>query len=500
MGLVHAQQLALPRARALPASARPLAVAGATSGLLVLGLNALLARVLYPDSYLDLAAGRFVARHGIPHREVWAVAAAGRPWIDQQWLAHLAYYATWTAGGYPLVALLSAASVALAFGVLGALIAARGVAPHRAALWAVIAYGACETDAVVRAQSFAFPLFVALLTLLERDRRGRSPSWGLAAAVGLLVLWANLHGTVLMAVGLLGLHCVLRALAALRERRRRPAAIYAAIACSAPLTLAATPYGFAEVTYYHSLIGNPVVAAHVLEWSAPGFDSFASYGFFAVLLLAFAAFGYARGRSLRVETTEIVQIAILAALATQAIRYELWFVLAAVPFVAATFADARGSRPGFALPLARLLPAAAVLVAAVGVGGLLRTSSAQFEVLAPRGAVAAAAVFAERHPASRILADVLSSSPLLWLEPPTADRVGYDVRFAQFRRSDLREWFDFDAVGGPDWFRVARGYDVIVASSRNPRLVSQLRRLHGWTYVYRGGDGVVLARSRSRMS
>src|SRR5207302_897930 len=76
-------------------------------GSLVFALTALSSRYLFPDTYMNLASGRYIAQHGIPHREIWTVAGQGREWVDQQWLAHLVYYGAWRVGGFPLLALLS---------------------------------------------------------------------------------------------------------------------------------------------------------------------------------------------------------------------------------------------------------------------------------------------------------------------------------------------------------------------------------------------------------
>src|SRR5919201_3325250 len=49
------------------------------------------------DSWLNLLGGREILNHGIPHHDTLAVLSRGRDWIDQQWLANLAYYSL-----YPL--------------------------------------------------------------------------------------------------------------------------------------------------------------------------------------------------------------------------------------------------------------------------------------------------------------------------------------------------------------------------------------------------------------
>jgi hypothetical protein len=467
------------------------------SGVLVFGLNVFLSRDLFWDSYLDLAGGRYIVHHGIPHAEVWTVAGHSRPWIDQQWLAHVLYYLAWRGGGYPAAALLSTLLVASAFAGLAALISRRGVAPHRAALWTIGAFGACAGNTVIRAQSFAFPLFVALLVLILHHGRKHDPSWELVAALALLVVWANVHGTVLMGAALCVLYCAVRAVDAARGRRGHALVLYSLTGVAAALSFAATPYGFSAASYYSSLIGNGVVSRYILEWSPPSLGYVASYGFFAVLLLVVASVAYARGRAVRIDSAELAIVASLAALAAHGVRYQVWFVIAGVSCAAVAFAKS-GHRdpPPLAGRFVRLLVVAAVSFAAFAAATLAATPDSHFERTAPRGAIAAAGRYAALHPSARILADDTSSSALLWLAPATAGRVGFDARLEQFRPADLQRWFEYLRVDGPDWFRVTRGYDVLLTSSRNGRLVAHLRTLDGWKRIYSGADGLVLVRGR----
>jgi len=87
-----------PRAgsAALPPGAQSWFVAGLA---VVLAGNVMYSRRLFGDSYYDLYAGRYIIQHGIPQRNTVTAASHGAPWIDQQWLAHVLYYAVWAAGG-----------------------------------------------------------------------------------------------------------------------------------------------------------------------------------------------------------------------------------------------------------------------------------------------------------------------------------------------------------------------------------------------------------------
>ena len=98
---------------------------------------------------------------------------AGHPWQDQQWLAHLASYGLFDLGGLPLVSLVDAGCLVLALSV--AILAARsfGGSP----LWiAAVASPLIliQVPSETRAQSFAMPLFAALVWLLSRERGART--------------------------------------------------------------------------------------------------------------------------------------------------------------------------------------------------------------------------------------------------------------------------------------------------------------------------------------
>ncbi|MDX6520521.1 MAG: hypothetical protein QOF08_1126, partial [Gaiellales bacterium] len=219
---------------------RPLAWAVGLAALIFAG-NLFQDRYLFWDSYLDLAAGRVVAHDGIPHREVFTVAASGDRWIDQQWLAHLLTYASWSIGGYPGVAIVSSAAVAMAFGLLTAMLITRGVHPQRAVLWALGAYAVCLGNTVVRAQAVAYPLFALLLWGLIDD--AHQPRWRRRnlLVLPLLAVWANLHGSVLLAAMLVAIASVIRAV--IMRRRDESAVGYVVIAVLAPPAVLATPYG-----------------------------------------------------------------------------------------------------------------------------------------------------------------------------------------------------------------------------------------------------------------
>lgn len=468
----------------------------AAVGALCFLVTAYLSRYLFWDSYLDLTGGRYVAQHGIPRHEALTTAAQ-RNWIDQQWLAHWTYYEAWTVGGYALVAAVSSFLVASAFGLLCALLLTRGVPAQRAFMWTLIAFIACFGNTVIRAQSFAYPLFVLLLWAILAD--SRRPRARFLLVIPLLVLWSNLHGTVLLGIALVVGYSSVKMFLAARARRLDRAALYGTAAVAACATLFANPYGLSIAQYYRGLIGNPVVAQYIVEWAPPSLGSLLSLGFFVLLFTVIAVTAYGVGRGCRLAPTLVAIVASLALLAAQGVRYQAWFALAGAVLAGETLAAVRPSPPELAMRMQRL-GAVAVFVAALGTAGLLsRTSDATFETLVPRSAMSAAASYVDAHPRATILADDQTSSALLWLYPQTLGHLAFDARLEQYSHNRLRSWFTYLKTSSPGWPTLPARYDVVVVSRpAHPELVAGLEKLQGWRTIAADKDGVALVREPSK--
>jgi hypothetical protein len=468
----------------------------AAAGALCFAVNVFFSRYLFWDSYLDLTGGRFVAHHGIPRHEALTTAAQ-RNWIDQQWLAHWTYYELWTLGGYPLVAGVSSLLVASAFALLCALLVSRKVPAQRAFLWILVAFVVCFGNTVIRAQSFAYPLFVLLLWLILADARRPGPRFLLV--IPLLVLWSNLHGTVLLATGLVVGYSASHLFLATRARRPHLAAVYLVGSVAAAAALFANPYGPSIVHYYRALIGNHVVGHYIVEWARPSLWSIVSLGFFVLLFAVIAVAAYGVGRGCRLTPTLVVIVASLALLATRGVRYQAWFALAGVVLAGETLAMVRPAPPELAAHVRRVGSLAILVFAVVAAGVLSRTSDATFERLVPRNAMSAAAAYTALHPGSTILADDQSSSALLWLYPQTAGDVAFDARLEQYANGPLRDWFTYINGSQPGWPALAASYDVLVASRKgNPNLVARLEKLSGWRIIAVDEQGIALVRAPRR--
>jgi hypothetical protein len=171
---------------------------------------------------------------------------------------------------------------------------------------------------VVRAELFSLALFPLLLLLLRNDDRRRS-RW-IWLAVPLLVLWANLHGGVLVGLFVLVVYLLLHRL------RRAPAESLTVLAVSG-LAVLATPQLLGSIDYYAGVFHGQAVAERYGLWAPLALDQPLDLLFVAIAIpLVVSAV-----RS-RPATWELLVLALLAVGTIEARRNCLWLLLfAAVP-------------------------------------------------------------------------------------------------------------------------------------------------------------------------
>jgi hypothetical protein len=461
---------------------------------LVLAANAMASRYLFSDTFYDLYAGRLIARHGVPRVNTITVTAHGSPWVDQQWLAQVLYYGTWCAGGYRLLALLSAVLVTSGFALLAVVMLRRGVPPTRVFAWTLATFLVCIGNTGIRAQSFAYPCFALTLWLLSEDDRGprlRSRTW---LVVPVLVVWANTHGSVLLGAAMAFLYGVYRAAQAALRREARQAGACVALAVAAPGSVVATPYGTSVLGYYHHFTGNPPLARYVSEWAPPSPLSRFSWGFFGLLIVMAVTLFRAWRRGARPDPLLCALTAGLLALALTAVRNQAWFAFGGTLLAADATARATGRAvPALSRQFGVAITSLLVALAAASLVTLVATPDSQFFTQVPRRAINVAADIAVRNPHVRILGDDYSGSAMLWLRPAVIGRVGFDARFELYGRH-LGAFSDFLFARGAHWAQVTRGYGVVVASRRHPQLTRGLSALPGWRVAFEDGGGIVVVR------
>ena len=449
--------------------------------------------LLVQDSWLALVSGREVLTNGLPQGDMLAVWTSGVPWIDQQWLAHVAFYGLASAGGVRLALLAHVGLLLVGFG--GALLASRslGASAKSTALAGGLCMFLAPWGLQLRAQSLAIPLFVALLWLLAAD--SRAPSRRVLLVLPLLVLWANVHGTVALAALLVALRGVTIVVRGLRDRDDRPARwLWRSLALGVlPFAcLFASPYGLALGDYYRAMLVSPLLRTFIEEWGA-SVPSPTTAPFYVMAVIVVGLLVRHRSR-----LTGFEQVALLALLTAgvSAIRSITWFALAAavfLPLLLDGLLQRRGSRRRAGQrqlrrfdTLRRPVAVGALVAVAVSLAVVaLRPASWWTAGWPSAGAADVAAAVAER-PGAKVFADDRYADWLIWEQPTLAGRVAYDIRFELFTRRQLEELRAFRRHTGDGWLRAIAGYDVLVVDHpAQPTLVADVRAARDFEVSYR---------------
>jgi hypothetical protein len=407
---------------------------------------------LIGDTWMMLVSGREVAQHGLPHHDTLFLWTHGRPWVDQQWLAQLAYYRLHVAGGVRLVLIANTCFVVGAAAIAFTFARRRGASPRTIFLIAVLLPLMAPWALQVRAQAPAQLLFAATFGLLTL--RGLLTWTRVGFVLALLVVWANVHGTVVLGAALAVL-CGLFAATAAKESHRRPAL---ALVLLSPLCLFASPYGVALAGYYRDLLTNPLLPKFVAEWkwSAPGVLTAVFYA----VLLGGVALLVKYGR--KAPLYDKVALALLALSAVTALRSIIWFGLAAVIVLTPLVDDALGATRSLTGKRTARAGVAVGVVALVVAAIVFSSSSASLERYWPRSAADRVALLTSQRGSERVFADGTYADWLLWVRPELKNRIAYDARFELLRRAEFTKLSDYGKKRGDQWRNAATGYNVFV--------------------------------------
>jgi hypothetical protein len=303
------------------------------------------------------ALGRTIISQGSIPSGVPYAAAPSVDWVNVPVLGELVFHALQVVGGDRglLLGQLVAVTVTLTLLALG--MRALGAPDAASATVLVLVFFAgLPSFIIVRAQLFSLVLFCAALLLLRAE--SRRPSRRVWLLVPLVVLWANLHGAVLVGLAVAAAYLVL-------ERARREPVVAASVlaACCAGLFL--TPALAASGEYYLGVLRGEAAQRGEGMW-APLSLHMPFDVLFVALALPLLVFAIRSG----LRVWELACIAAFAGLTLHAGRNSVWLLC----FIAAPAAHGLGKRflRDFSVP-PRTLALCAWIPAAFLVLGLVQT-------------------------------------------------------------------------------------------------------------------------------
>ena len=449
------------------------------------------------DVWHHIKSGWFVVQNRGPATvDVFSCTAQGKPWIQYEWLAQLAIYGFYRAGGGAGLVLFQAAAAAL---VALLLMAAIRIQPRggwsAAALATALALCAASPRFFSRPEAFTWIFFAGWLLAVEQIRSGRGAYWVLPAI--LMAPWVNMHGAWPAGLAWLGLTCAgetaLRLFGA-AQRLPRPAVLrlWAALGLAAAATLL-NPYGFRIWEVPLKLTSSAEMSAVIAEWQRPDLAHWLDIRHVGAWVFLLAILAAPR----RLRLTDALVVLAFGALALSARRHTALAMIAVAPIAAGQFSALWGKwvsremwgriKSQWTFPI--LQPAAVVLlcvaltIAALGGFGLKRAGIGIDHRMFPE---AAARYLAERRLDGNLFNSYQYGNYLLFARYPQ-NHVFIDGRVDVYGPAILRTYAAV-AHAEPDWPKILRGYSVEICvlpthSLTEARLLDALHRSPEWALV-----------------
>jgi hypothetical protein len=359
-----------------------------------------------PDTYLHIAAGRWMLAHGaLPTADPFSYTMAGVRWISSEWLGEIVLAAAYQVSGWGGIVVLTAGSFGLAIGLLIWFLS-RALEPLPAAIAALAGAALVLPHLLARPHVLALPLLLLWSGALFRARdEERAPPW---AILPVMLLWANVHGSFLFGIalaGFLGGEALLRPASStsrLVEARRWGVFVLTSVAVSL-----VNPNGIAAISQPFRLIAMPALQSGFDEWQPANLAMFPALEAWLLGLVALGFFTAAR-----LPWTRLVLLLGLVHMALAHVRHADLLGLVGPLAIAAALGPrlAELTRPAAASPLLRgaailarpsQLPGRVLMLALAAVLSLpvlLRPIDRSGDAVTPQAALAAASRLALAGP------------------------------------------------------------------------------------------------------
>jgi hypothetical protein len=315
----------------------------------------------------------------------------------------------------------------------------------------------------------------------------------------ILVVWANVHGSVVLGAVLTTVCGVLLVLRAVRKGAdsSKELLLRGALLAVAPcLCIFASPYGSSLFHYYGSTAFNSSFGRVVSEWQH-SWPSIMTLPFY-VLAVACAWFLLRNRRS--VTAFEQLALPLLFLSGVSALRNMVWFsffALIVLPLpLGKRLGDVRGNE---SRTIKTVLAAAAIAAVSVaGAAAASRPESWLTSSVYPAAAAEAVGAAAATDPTARIYSDVRYADWLLWTRPELAGRIAYDARFELLSSAELEQLYRLQNKLTPQWKAAVANHRLVVLPGGQASAAARaLMAEDGVRRIYRDHSVVILLRPRS---
>lgn len=261
------------------------ATVGGIAVLLSVAARSMSGRLSDPDLWWHLRTGAIItSERAIPGGDPFSFVAGGRPWVVQEWGSEVILHGIDAAFGLRGLIVWRSVMLLAIYGVLAAMMVR--AAGDRLATWGLLALAAYAGAASWTERPNLLSFFLLAVTLWLWTRRDRAIWWFVPVAA----VWANLHGMVVLGLGLVFLLFATESLkSALRWEGADPrwARRLGFVFVAGLLASFANPYGPGLHAHAFRLVR--IVRDVVTEWASPDFTEPTPLLFLALALVTLAA-------------------------------------------------------------------------------------------------------------------------------------------------------------------------------------------------------------------
>ncbi len=160
------------------------------------------------DIWLHLKVGKdIVNNHSIPHHDIYSHTAQGKEWIAHEWLAEVIFYVIYNSSGWTGLVLLRAFIITIIGGLLWIILRRWKVNIYLRGAIIIGTISGILLFAYIRPHLFSWIFIILTIYLLDiyRVRQRMKYLWILLI---LLIVWANIHGSYLIGIGLIFIYAL----------------------------------------------------------------------------------------------------------------------------------------------------------------------------------------------------------------------------------------------------------------------------------------------------
>ena len=293
---------------------------------------------LVPNDYWwHLRIGQVISsEHTIPNTNIysWSIPQ-DQPFFYGARLGEWLLYGIYQMGGLPLSIFTRNLVVGIAFFLVSKEAHRRTGSWRIASLVLALACLMCTNNMLLRPQMWALIPFMILYILLSCYQDGQLWGYWLVVCPILMAVWANIHGSFVLGLGLMGIYCLGGALDYLFKQRDAAAMArliwLATISGLSALFVLINPKTYHIYTYVIKLLTDPPSQNLIEEWQSPSPDGLANTIFFLSIILLIAALVFTKQK---INPTQLISLAAFLWLAWSGQRYVLWYAILAMPLLA----------------------------------------------------------------------------------------------------------------------------------------------------------------------